>query len=210
MNAARRSFRLVPQKEGQGELHTTEFAVVDLETTGGSAEDEKITEMAACVTQDGKIVRTFEHLVNPERPIPPFVRHLTGITNEMVADQPTIAEVLPEFLDIVGKAIIVAHHADFDTGFLRKAARTALNRELPNGVVCTRRLGQQLLPWLPSHSLSTIADFFGIGIKNRHRAMGDALATTAIMNIYLRYLGHRGINELKQLYQLERGKLSLS
>ncbi len=199
----------MPQSDGQGELHNTEFAVVDLETTGGSPEEEKITEVATCITRGGEIVRTFEHLVNPERPIPPFVRRLTGITGEMVAEQPTIAEILPDFLDVVGKAVIVAHHADFDTGFLRKAIRTAMNRDLPNGVICTRRLGQQLLPWLPSHSLSTIADFFGIAIRNRHRAMGDALATTKIMNIYLRYLHHRGINELKQLHLLERGQLSL-
>jgi len=200
-------FRLVPQGDGESELNRTEFAVVDLETTGGRPDEERIIEIAAFVTQGGKVVREYQRLVDPERPIPPFITYLTGISQAMVEGKPTIGDVLPEFLDFVGDAVLVAHHADFDTGFLRAELGRTLKCDLPNGVLCTRRLGKQLLPWLPSHSLSTLADFFGIEIRHRHRAFGDAFATTVIMNIFLRYAAYHGFTRLDQLYLLEHGKL---
>ncbi|OGK08382.1 MAG: hypothetical protein A2Y63_01220 [Candidatus Riflebacteria bacterium RBG_13_59_9] len=209
MALERKSFRLVPSSDGQSELESTEFAVVDLETTGGHPDEERIIEIAAFVAKGGQVVRSFEQLVDPERSIPPFVVRLTGINQEMVAGQPTIAEVLPKFLSFIQDAVLVAHHADFDVAFLRAALLRALNRELSNDVLCTRRLGKRLLPWLPSHSLSTIADFFGIEIRHRHRAYGDAIATTTIMNIFLRYVTHHGYRKLEQLHQLEQGRLSL-
>ncbi len=209
MSLPRKRFQLIPQK-GESELELTEFAVVDLETTGGQPEEERIIEIACFVVRGGTVTREFNTLVNPERRIPPFITRLTGITEEMVDSHPTIAEVLPGFLEFLEGTVFVAHHADFDAGFLRASLLRELGKELKNDVLCTRKLGKHLLPWLPSHSLSTIADFFGIEIKNRHRAFGDAYATTVILNIYLKYMAHQGIRELAHVHAVEQGRLALS
>jgi DNA polymerase III epsilon subunit family exonuclease len=208
MALPRRGFQLKPVASGPCELAQREFAVLDLETTGGKPEEERIIEIAAIVLRDGNITRTFSQLVDPMRGIPPFITRLTGITAEMVSGRPAIDTVLPRFLDFAGDSILVAHHADFDISFLNTAAKQ-LGLELSNDVLCTRRLGKQVLPWLPSHSLSTLADFFGIGIRHRHRAFGDAEATVRILDILLRYVMRRGIRTLDELHLLERGLISL-
>jgi len=183
--------------------------VIDLETTGGRADEEQITEVAAFTTRGGEIIRHFEQLINPGKPIPPFVAGLTRITDEMVADAPTIDEVLEKFLEFVGDTIIVAHHAEFDIGFLSVACRKHLDCEMKNDVLCTRRLGKRILPWLPSYSLNTIADFLGVQIRYRHRAFGDAYATSHLLNFYLAYMEHEGIHTVEQLFLFQSGKLHL-
>jgi DNA polymerase III epsilon subunit family exonuclease len=208
MALARKSFQLVPVSDGPCELAQREFAVLDIETTGGKPEDERIIEIAALVLKDGAIMRSFSQLVDPERHIPPFITKLTGINSEMVSSRPHIGEVLPRFLDFAADAVMVAHHSDFDIGFITASARR-IGLEFDNEVLCTRKLGKYILPWLPSHSLSTIADFFGIDIRNRHRALGDAEATTKILDIFLRYVQRRGLKTFDELKQLERGQLQL-
>jgi len=203
------SLRLIHFPDGASELSRTCFTVLDLETTGGRADEEGITEIAAFTTCRGQIIDHYQQLVNPEKPIPPFIVGLTGITNEMVADAPTIGEVLGEFISFLGDTVVAAHHAEFDMGFLQVVCRQHLHQEMENGVLCTRRLGRRLLPWLPSHSLDTIADFIGLEIPYRHRAFGDAYATTQLLNFYLSYLEHLGIHTLEQLFVLQAGKLRL-
>ena len=210
MAAAPGSLRLIRFPDGASELARTTFAVVDLETTGGRADEEGITEIAAFATSGGRIVNHYHQLVNPEKPIPPFIVGLTGITNEMVGDAPTIAEVLVEFLDFLGDAVVVAHHAEFDMSFLEIACEQHLHQQMDNGVLCTRRLGKRLLPWLPSYSLDTIANFLGLKIRYRHRAFGDAYATTQLLNFYLAYLEHMGVHTLEQLFMFQAGKIRLS
>lgn len=208
MALARKSFQLVPVSDGPCELAQREFAVLDIETTGGKPEDERIIEIAALVLKDGAIIRSFSQLVDPERHIPPFITKLTGINSEMVSSRPHIGEVLPRFLNFAGDAVMVAHHSDFDIGFITASAKR-IGLEFGNEVLCTRKLGKYILPWLPSHSLSTIADFFGIDIRNRHRALGDAEATTKILDIFLRYVQRRGLKTFNELKQLERGQFQL-
>jgi DNA polymerase-3 subunit epsilon len=209
MSLPRKKFQLIPQ-QGDSELDRTEFAVVDLETTGGQPDQERIIEIACFVAQGGVVTREFHTLVNPDRSIPPFITRLTGISEDMVHSHPPISDVLPGFLQFLNGTVFVAHHADFDAGFVRASLLRELGKELPNDVLCTRKLGKYLLPWLPSHSLSTIADFFGIEIKNRHRAFGDAYATTVILSIYLKYMAYQGIRELAQVHAIEQGRLALS
>src|SRR6187431_651802 len=105
-------------------LSATTFVVVDLETTGGSPASSAITEIGAVKTRGGEIVGEFQTLVDPGGPIPPFIVALTGITDAMVYAAPPIEEVLPAFLEFLGDAVLVAHNAPFDTGFLRAACRT--------------------------------------------------------------------------------------
>ncbi len=204
----RKNFQLVPVADGPCELAQREFAVLDIETTGGKPEEERIIEIAALVLQGGSAVRSFSQLVDPERHIPPFITKLTGINSEMVLSQPNIGEILPQFLEFASDAVMVAHHSDFDISFL-SAAAIRQGREIGNDVLCTRKLGKSILPWLPSHSLSTIADFLGIDIRNRHRALGDAEATAKILDIFLRYVQRRGLRTMEELKLLESGQLSL-
>jgi DNA polymerase-3 subunit epsilon len=208
MALARRGFQLKPVADGPCELALREFAVLDLETTGGRPDEERIIEIAAIVLKGGSTVRTFSQLVDPGRGIPPFITRLTGINEEMVTGRPRICSVLPRFLDFAGDAVLVAHHADFDTSFLCAAAKP-LGLEIVNDVLCTRKLGKQVLPWLPSHSLSTLADFFGINIQHRHRALGDSEATVRILDILLRYAIRRGLRTMEELHRLESGQMSL-
>jgi len=124
-----------------------EFVVFDIETTGLSADKDKITEIGAVKIKEGKIVDTFSTFVNPEIPIPEFVVKLTGITDDMVSDAPTIDKVLPEFLEFVGTSPLVAHNAVFDTGFIRHNARL-INRNVDNPVIDTLELSRQMFPEL--------------------------------------------------------------
>lgn len=208
MALARKSFQLVPVPDGPCELAQREFAVLDIETTGGKPEEERIIEIAALVLQGGRVVRSFSQLVDPERHIPPFITKLTGINNDMVSSRPHICEVLPRFLDFAADAVMVAHHSDFDIGFI-SASSKRIGLEIGNDTLCTRKLSKHILPWLPSHSLSTIADFFGIDIRNRHRALGDAEATTKLLDIFLRYAQRRSLRTFDELKRLECGQYQL-
>jgi len=102
------------------QLSQVTFCVVDLETTGGAV-DDTITEFGAVKVRGGEVLGEFQTLVNPRTAIPPLIAVLTGITNQMVAAAPTLAQVLPSFLAFAGDSVIVAHNAAFDTGFLRRA-----------------------------------------------------------------------------------------
>src|SRR5210317_2226828 len=98
------------------------YVILDLETTGLSKHYHKITEIAAMKIKDNEIVDKFEALVNPQVPIPKFITRLTGITNEMVENEPTIDEIMPKFLEFLEDHPIVAHNATFDHGFLSENA----------------------------------------------------------------------------------------
>lgn len=156
------------------------FVVFDIETTGLSKETESITEIGAVKVVDGKIIDRFSTFVNPERPIPAEITKLTGITNEMVADAPVITEILPKFLEFCQDAVLVAHNANFDTGFIRLNAERKCGIEVKNTVLDTLELSRALLPELKKHKLDIICEQLGVSLEGHHRAVNDAEATAEV------------------------------
>ncbi|NLK37722.1 MAG: PolC-type DNA polymerase III, partial [Epulopiscium sp.] len=157
------------------------FTVFDIETTGLSKERDKITEIGAVKIKNGKIVDTYSTFVNPERPIPAEITKLTGITDEMVADAPTIHRVLPEFLEFCKDSVLVAHNASFDVGFIRVAAETLPVPAVDHTVLDTVELSRALLPDLSKHKLNIVAERLGVSLEGHHRAVNDAKATAEIL-----------------------------
>ncbi len=179
------------------------FVVVDLETTGGGPGDGGVTEIGAVRVVDGRLLDTFATLVNPGRPIPPFVSALTGITDAMVASAPSIAEALPRFLAFAGDAVMVAHNASFDVGHLDTAHRALTGDGLARPVLCTQRLARRLLPELRHRSLDAVAAALGISCHDRHRGPGDARIAAEILCVFLERAAARGIARLDQLLALQ-------
>ena len=149
------------------------YVVVDTETTGGRSwlgGGDRITEIAAVVLRNGEIVEQYETLVNPQRPIPPFVTQLTNITWDMVKDAPTFDRVAPDVLRVLEGNVFVAHNATFDWRFLTTELSRSTGRELRGRRLCTVKIARKVLPQLSRRSLDHVARYYGIEIRNRHRA----------------------------------------
>ena len=179
------------------------FVVVDLETTGGGPSSDSITEIGAVRVVDGRLVESFSTLVNPGRPIQPFVTALTGITDDMVAAAPRIAEALPRFLEFAGDAVLVAHNAGFDVGHLDAAHRMLTGERLDRPTLCTVRLARQFLPDLRRRSLDSVAATLGIACHDRHRGLGDARIAAEILCVFLERAAERGVVGLGELLALQ-------
>ena len=157
------------------------FAIVDIETTGGNASSHKITEIAILIHDGEKVIETFETLINPERYISPHITMLTGISNEMVKSAPKFYEVAKEVFLMLQDKIFVAHNVNFDYGFVKEEFKK-LGGEFSAKKLCTVRLARKIFPGFPSYSLGNLCGSLGIGIQNRHRAMGDAAATAVLFS----------------------------
>ncbi|MBV8932690.1 MAG: DEDD exonuclease domain-containing protein [Kutzneria sp.] len=182
-------------------LRDTTFVVVDLETTGGRADSDAITEVGAVKVRDGELLGEFATLVNPSRDIPREVVHLTGITAAMVSSAPTITQVLPALLEFMSGAVLVAHNAGFDIGFLRAAcARHGYTWPKPR-VVCTVRLARRVLTRqeAPSCRLSALSLLLGTARTPTHRALDDARATVDVLHALLERLGPLGVCSVEEL-----------
>jgi DNA polymerase III subunit epsilon len=160
------------------------YAILDIETTGGQYNEEGITEIAIYKFDGHEIVDQFISLVNPEKPIQPFVVKLTGINNAMLVNAPKFYEIAKRIIEITQNCIIVAHNADFDYRILQTEFRR-LGYKFNTKSLCTVQLSQKLLPEQPSHSLGKLVRALGIAIPDRHRASGDALATVKLFKILL-------------------------
>lgn len=157
------------------------FAIVDIETTGGSARLEKITEVAIFIFDGEKITDEFVSLVNPERNIPYFITNLTGISNEMVEDAPKFYEIAKRIVEITEGKTFVAHNARFDYSFIRQEFKS-LGFNYKRNLLDTVTLARKLYPGHRSYSLGNICRDLKIEIKGRHRAAGDALATVELFS----------------------------
>ncbi len=175
-----------------------EFVVFDIETTGLSATDNRITEIGAVRFQKGEVGETFNSLVNPGIPIPEEITRLTGITNEMVREAPPVSDVLKAFFDFAGDRMLVAHNAAFDTGFIRQAA---LESGLPfgNPYLDTVAVSRFLNPGLKNHKLDTLADYYGLGDFNHHRASDDAEMLARIFHCMVERLKEDGIDNIRRM-----------
>ena len=185
-------------------IAATRFVVLDLETTGGGPNASGITEIGAVRVVDGRLTDTFVTLVNPRQRIPPFVARLTGITDEMVADAPPIAEALPAFLEWAGDDVAVAHNAGFDVGHLDAAQRALNGTPFDRPSLCTLRLARRLLPGLRRRSLDSVAGTLGISCWDRHRALPDARIAAEILCVFLERLAERNVTRLDELLEFQR------
>lgn len=156
------------------------YAVVDLETTGGSAGNDRITEIAIIVHDGEKRLREFSTLINPERNIPSYITDITGISDDMVSDAPRFYEVAKAVVEMTEGCIFVAHNVNFDYSFLREEFKR-LGYDFQRDKVCTVRTSRILIPGLPSYSLGKLCHNLGIQIHARHRAKGDADATVELL-----------------------------
>ncbi|MDI1255227.1 MAG: exonuclease domain-containing protein [Flavobacterium sp.] len=160
------------------------YAILDIETTGGQFNEEGITEIAIYKFDGHEIVDQFISLVNPEKPIQPFVVKLTGINNAMLRTAPKFHEVAKRIVEITQDCILVAHNAVFDYRILRTEFRR-LGYKFESHTICTVELAQKLLPEQPSYSLGKLVRALGIPMADRHRASGDALATVKLFKMLL-------------------------
>ena len=155
------------------------YAIVDIETTGGYASANGITEISVFVHDGKKVVKHFETLVNPQQHIPNYITALTGINNAMVADAPVFDDIADVLFDILNDKVFIAHNVNFDYSFVKHHLKQS-GYDLTAKKLCTVRLGRKVFPGLPSYSLGNLCRSVQIKIENRHRAGGDAKATVKL------------------------------
>lgn len=175
------------------------FVVLDLETTWLSRFKHGITEIAAVRYDGDRILDRFQTFINPERHIPSKITQLTGITNEMVANAPLVADVLPEFTNFLGDSIAVAHNSTFDVNFLNYYMQKHHNAMCVNTSLCTRRLANRLLRDLPSKSLHALCSHYGITNMQAHRAMADVEATVSVLHNLLMLLQDEWVHDIEDI-----------
>ena len=188
------------QDANDKELSQT-FVVFDIETTGFSNTNDKITEIGAVKVENFKVVDKFSELINPQKDISYKIQELTGITNDMVKDKPTIDEVLPKFIEFIGDSVLVAHNAEFDMSFISEKCRQQ-NIEFKNKSIDTLTLARVLLPELKRHRLNVVAKALGVPLLNHHRAVDDAQATALIFIKFLEMLDNKGAKTLQQVNEV--------
>jgi DNA polymerase-3 subunit epsilon len=160
------------------------YAVVDIETTGGHASANGITEVAINIHDGNQIVESYTTLINPRLPIPAYITALTGIDDEMLKDPPAFEDVALQIYQLLSDKIFVAHNVNFDYSFL-KHHLAAAGYDLQCRKLCTVRLSRKLIPGKSSYSLGKLCTALQIPIENRHRAAGDADATSILFNLLL-------------------------
>ena len=159
-----------------------DFCVVDIETTGLSSTDDSIIEIGAIMYENGVAVDTFASLLQPKVNelgdyVSPFITNLTGITNEMLDSAPPTEDVLAEFFDFLGDAVIVGYNVNFDVNFLYDSILEHLGEYMTNDFVDILRMAKKLYPDMPHHRLGDMTARFGIINRNAHRALSDVEAT---------------------------------
>jgi DNA polymerase III subunit epsilon len=171
------------------------FAIVDIETTGGYATANGITEIAIAIFDGQKVVDYFETLINPQMPIPRYIQSLTGITNAMISQAPLFEEVAEKIYDLLKGKVFVAHNVNFDYSFVKHHLGVA-GLTLDSKKLCTVRLSRKILPGFASYSLGTLCRNLGIANDSRHRAGGDTQAT---VQLFEKLLAADASGELKAM-----------
>jgi len=171
------------------------YAIVDIETTGGHASANGITEIAVYIHNGERVIKHFETLINPQQLIPKFITSLTGIDNAMVADAPTFDEVADVLFEMLNENVFIAHNVNFDYSFVKHQLKRS-GYELTAKKLCTVRLGRKIFPGLPSYSLGNLCRSLQIGIENRHRAGGDAKATVRLFEYMMTNGGQTHIDHM--------------
>ena len=188
-------------------LSEVAFCVVDLETTGGSPVESRITEVGAVKVRGGERLGTFQTLVDPREPIPHYVAQLTGIDDRLVAGEPPIEQVLPSLTEFLRGSVFVAHNAGFDLGFLNAALGRLDYDPVPGPPICTAKLAKRVVwPEVPNVQLLTLARYFRTRVQPVHRALADAEATAEVLHGLLDLGGRLGILTLGDLHEACRAR----
>ena len=183
------------------------YAIIDIETTGLSPVNEKITEIAIYLHDGVRITDSYNTLINPERKISPYITRLTGITNEMVEDAPKFWEIAKEIVQYTENRIFVAHNASFDYNFIRSEFKS-LGYNFSCNTLCTVKLSRKIIPGHKSYSLGNLCNALNINVSNRHRASGDALATVRLFELLLQKDKTLGQKTNSKFYNIEASKIS--
>ncbi len=189
-----------PVPDNSPALRDVNFAVVDVETTGTRASgSDRITEIAIASVRGGELREVYTQLVNPERLIPVHITGITGITWDMVKDQPVFRHIADEITSRLAGHVFTAHNASFDWRFVSEELRRGSGQMLAGPKLCTVRLARVMLPQLARRSLDHVTHHFGIDIAARHRAAGDAEATAKALVRMLDIAGDLGITTWAEL-----------
>ena len=176
-----------------------EFVVFDIETTGLNSHTNKIIEIGAVKIKAGRIIDRYSQLINPGISIPYHITEITSITNEQVANQPKIDEVIGKFVEFIGDAVLVAHNAPFDMGFIKRDIKEYLNIDLENSVIDTLQMARDLFPDFKKYGLGDLNKSLGLALEKHHRAVDDSQATANMFIIFLEKYKEKGIEYLKDI-----------
>jgi len=181
-------------------LSELRYAVVDVETTGGSyGRGHRLTDIAIYEVRGGVVEDEYRSLVNPGRTIPSHIEVLTGITNRMVSPAPFFDHIAADVLERLEGRIFVAHNVRFDWGFVSRQLVEATGEVPEVDRLCTVQMARRLIPRLRRRNLDAVTRHFGIDIADRHRAHGDALATARVLIRLLDEAGRQGLSDLQAL-----------
>ena len=187
-------------KNPKDKLITDEtYIVFDLETFGLNSHEHPIIEIGAIKVQGTRIIDSYSQLINPKMPIPEKIQEITNITNSMVANMPTIEEVLPKFMEFVGEATMVAHNARFDMSFIRRECKRILGIDYDPSVIDTLQMARDVMPDLKGYGLGSLTKKLGVALENHHRAVDDSQATAGMFIIFLEKYLEKGITNIKDI-----------
>lgn len=187
---------LNPREES---LEEATYVVFDIETTGLSVTANKIIELAGVKMQGGKEIGRFATFINPHEPIPYNIQQLTNINDDMVKDAPELEPKLKEFIEFVGDAVLVAHNARFDIGFMQEACKRHGLPPFENPVLDTLELARFLHPTMKNHRLNTLSDLYKVSLESHHRAIDDTIALAGVLNGLIKDAAGRNVHRLDHL-----------
>jgi len=191
-------------------LNEIDFVVLDVEAITGKSIPTRVIELGASRVRNGEIQEEFQTLINPDLPLPQYISALTGISNEMLDGAPHFSDVVESWLEFAGDSVLVAHNSNFDLNLLNsEIARVYPGSRMRNPDLCTVQLARRVAPGLENHNLDSLADHFGVEIKQRHRAAGDATATAHVLLRLLDELEIRGIRTLHEARSFDLAKSSV-
>ncbi len=181
-------------------VRSLNFCCIDLETTGGNHNSDKIFEIGLAKIRNLEITETLEFQINPEIEIPIYVQRLTNIKQKQLAGKPLVEDVIQKILDFIGDDILVAHNAQFDVPFFNSVLKRLDLPTLENRSICTHLMTKHLLPEIQKSNLTYLADLFKIEFKNAHRALSDTVLTAQILIKFLEIFAVRNIKKINSIY----------
>ncbi len=185
-------------------MYPESYVVLDIETTGLSAQKDSIIELSALRVDDNKVVDEFSELVNPECYVSPYISYLTGITFKMMSEAPKLPDVLGRFVDFVADDIVVGHNITFDISFINRNKQLCFDTGFDNDYIDTLKLSRMFLPKLKSHKLGIIAQHLNFDTDGMHRGLKDCIVTNMCYQKFLQ------MHKEKQLKQTNALGLNLS